>query len=427
MVETAGLDAPPAARSRRAAARLRLPQVALASAICVLGAPLAPAPGGLVLLLSGVAALSVVAVFAVDGWRKAGTARRLGYALMRMAELDEDPALLADASGRILQCNPAAAHQVGGREGGSIEAALGGVLADPAPVILRLRARLETARSADETVPIRRGHVRLSAHRVGQDRVLWRFSDLSDPAQGGSAAEGTSLPMLSLSSTGAVLFANAALHRLLGGRPKSLEGIFTDLPLRPGEVHHITTADGPQRVSVIEVPGPAARREIYLLPVQRSVSPMTWDLVDALPVPLLKMSRDGAVQLANRLAKDLLRIEEDEHPPLGALVEGLGRPLSDWLAEAADGRGSTRQEFLRVTRAPQDLYVQVILSRYGEDGDISVVAVLNDATELKTLEAQFVQSQKMQAIGQLAGGVAHDFNNLLTAITGSLRPAASAA
>ena len=52
-------------------------------------------------------------------------------------------------------------------------------------------------------------------------------------------------------------------------------------------------------------------------------------------------------------------------------------------------------------------------------GDVNIIVILKDVTEKKRMEGQFLQAEKLRAIGEMASGVAHDFNNALAAILGN--------
>ena len=341
---------------------------------------------------------------------------------------DATPSIVANPDGRIKAANPSAVRRYDLQAHATLAGVLQGAFANPGGVLFRLQTRAVATGSAQEDVFTRAGHIRLCVHAVTSDSFVWRIEHVTERAAPKTAQEGHQLPMIMVGRTDAILFMNDAARMLIGSRVKGLDRMFTKIPVVPGLVTEVSTTDGPRDVLIAEVKAGVARRALYLLPPpdqtmieitpQTEVQQQGWQAFQDLPVPLIKVAPDGRVQSFNRLATRLIGVSLTEDAHLGQLMEGLGRSISDWIKDTMAGRMVQKSEFLRLKRTDQEVFVQVVLNRITDDGKPALIAVLHDATELKTLEAQFVQSQKMQAIGQLAGGVAHDFNNLLTAISG---------
>ncbi len=318
-----------------------------------------------------------------------------------------EPVFVTDGAGRPIARNPAA------RRFSTSKPFLAPWSADPAASLYRLLREAEANGVAAEPADDPRQRIVVIVH--GRRRLLWRIEQVAPPEAAFSA---TAAPWLRIDHDGQVEASNAAFQALAVPPPGHVDAALADPPLRPDGVHVL--AGSGQAVRAVVLPASDGAREVILAPLGGAeVSGLVPEhFLEELPVALARLTTTGVIAYANKAARGLLGARAEPGAHIAELIEGLGRPIAERLADTARGRALGRSEVARGLAEGQEIFLQVAFTRTILDGQPSLLAVLSDATELKTLEAQFVQSQKMQAVGQLAGGVAHDFNNLLTAING---------
>ncbi|MEZ5962570.1 MAG: PAS domain S-box protein [Planctomycetota bacterium] len=269
--------------------------------------------------------------------------------------------------------------------------------------------------------------------------------------------------ILTIDSTGRIRAMNPAASRIFGHAPQEVQGqgIDTLLPppfrdMVPAWLHGAAADTGRPVQVVREVKG--LRKDGSVFPMELSLLDVLWDhqrllvgivrdtsekqamqealrrerdfaerLIELAPAVVLVLDHDGRVIRFNRFFAELTGWKVED--VLGADWFDTFLPPEEraWAREGfatlvRGGRAAAPVVHLVATRDGRRLPVEWHSAPLVDRGRVlGVLALGLDITERRRLEQQFLQAQKMEAVGRLAGGIAHDFNNLLMGIIGGCR------
>ena len=355
-----------------------------------------------------------------------------------MLALSADSAALTDSEGTLLAANAAYRERFGSRPPDKLPA-------DPDSAQSLAAARSMAWRDGGGCatgIQTGEGAFALEVERLGarNDLLLWRFlkPGPADPiavavhrlrGNTGELLGGAGVLAALVDPDGKLLSWNRLFEaRALAGQQGDAPARLTDLVIAEEHGQCRLVAEGevgrPLRAVhlPLDAPGVEEYGNFYLFDSPDSLplssSQHLQAMLDILPIGLALVDRDGRFLTMNDAFRQAAGLKSSKPVYPGDLVVKEDKAaVADAVRRHARGPAMSGDIAVRLARSPKEPVALTIAGLRGL-GDAAVLLLLKDNSEEAKLKRQVAQATKMQAVGQLAGGVAHDFNNILTAIIG---------
>ncbi|MEA1084527.1 response regulator [Sphingomonas sp. CD22] len=420
----------------------------LAGAITLAAAVLILAVVGSLVAAAGFLAVGIIAAGMVFAWRlltpqHATEPRTIDWEFTRaVAQASSDAVAITDRAGRLVCANDAYEALFAG-----FPTPPGLPLDNDGVALLGNAGRIAWREGNGVVRNLHVGVHRVCARitRAGDegDMLVWRFSvteeqDVAASTEAliegatGDRLGGAGVMAALICPDGRVRAANRVLaQRALGGGER-LEGrdfarlLITDsrglvrferegldgTPLRVVQIPFMDSEDAPVLVALLDDEDSAPA-------IGASASAHVRSLVSLMPFGMALVDREGKFLQMNDAFIRAAGVDARTPPlyPGDLVVREDKAAVADAIRRFAGGATHSSDMAVRLKSHPEEPVALTIAGARGL-GDAAVLLSLKDNSEESRLKREVAQATKMQAVGQLAGGVAHDFNNILTAIIG---------